>query len=307
MHFSEQTILETQRGDWSCRGLTLFAVLVAAMLAGCGHAKANTEGAKSCIRIQQSVPEFLSVDDAGNSTEPVRITIEARGESGDLKRGEIIYTEDGVVISTTPIGDLHPGVQTVTVAAGLHTTSSSALFEMALPEPDGSEGPALSLALNSPDSVPPVAAPRPAPSASETDEETDQPIATIAPGVDRQEAESIRQFRVDEVGETYADGFIKLTSGDDANSAQTITLHGVNFKDGMLVRFRTTKGGKRVEATSPLMHTTTIATLEKPDYPPSNPSSLMSATVVVPVKITHDAKGQFSVRTVRAESSDSCK
>jgi hypothetical protein len=303
-HFSGQTILENQR---PCRELTLFAVLLAVMLAGCGHTKAKAEGAKSCIRIQQSIPEFLSVDDAGNSTEPVLITIDARGETEDLKRGDVIYAEDGVQIKAIPIGDLHPGVQTVTIGPGLHTTSSSALFDMTLPQPDGTEGSALSITLNSLYSVPPVAPPSQASIASGNGENTDQPIVTIAPGVDRQEAESIRQFRVDEVGTTYFDGFIKLTTGDDANSMQTITLHGVNFKDGMPVRFRTTKGGQRVEATSPLMNSTTIATLEKPDYPPSNPSSLMSATVVVPVKITHDAKGQFSVRTVHAESSDSCK
>lgn len=306
-HSSEWMILENQRRDRSFWRVTLFAALLGAMLSGCGHTKANTESAKPCIRIQQSIPEFLSVDDGGNSTEPVRITIVARGESDDLKRGEVIYTEDGVQINSISVGDLHPGVQTVTIGRGLHTTSSSALFEMALPQPDGTEGPAVSMALNSLYSVPPVASPSPASTASASGEDTDQPIATIAPGVDRQEAESIRQFRVDEVGLTYSDGFIKLTNGNDANSTQTIALRGVNFRDGMLVRFRTTKGGQSVEATSPLMHTTTIATLEKPDYPASNPSSLMSATVVVPVKITHDAKGQFSVRTVRAESSDSCK
>jgi hypothetical protein len=110
--------------------------------------------------------------------------------------------------------------------------------------------------------------------------------------LDRQEAESIRQFGAQEVGITSWDGFIKQTSDEDANSPpQTLTLRGVNFKDGMLVRFRTT-----------------VATLVKPsDYTPNNPSALMSAVVVVPVRITHRAKSQYSVRTAHAESSDSCK
>jgi len=76
----------------------------------------------------------------------------------------------------------------------------------------------------------------------------------------------------------------------------------------MLVRFWTMKGGQRVEATSTLAHTTTVATLVKPsDYIPNNPSALMSAVVVVPVRITHKTKSQYSVRTAHAESSDSCK
>ena len=99
-----------------------------------------------------------------------------------------------------------------------------------------------------------------------------------------------------------------MTSGDESKlPPQVFTLHGTNFKDGMLVKFSTTKGGQSVEATSPLMHTKVIGTLSKPSwYKPSNPSELMSATVAVPPAITHDAQGQFSVRAAHAVSTDSC-
>jgi hypothetical protein len=33
----------------------------------------------------------------------------------------------------------------------------------------------------------------------------------------------------------------------------------------------------------------------------------MSAVVVIPVKITHEAQSQFSIRAAHAESSDACK
>ena len=292
---------------WGC--IVFIAVGLVQALAGCGHPQAKTESMKPCIAIQQTSPEIVSVDDSGNTTEPIRITVAARGESEDLKGGRVIYTEDDLQIKAIPVGDLHTGVQNVTIAPGLHVTSSSELFEMVLRQPDGKEGPSLNFPLNSRYSAPPVEARPPAPSVSDSSGDSDQPIATIAPGVDRQEAESIRQFGASEVGITSWDGFIKKTSDEDANSPpQTLTLRGVNFKDGMLVRFRTLKGGQRVEATSPLAHTATVATLVKPsDYIPNNPSALMSAVVVVPVRITHAAKSQYSVLTAHAESSDSCK
>jgi len=285
------------------------AVALGQALAGCSHPQAKTESVKPCIAIQQTSAGIVSVDDSGNTTEPIPITVAARGELEDLKRGRVIYTEDGLQINAISVGDLHAGVQIVTIAPGLHVTSSSELFEMALPQPDGTAGHSLTLPLNSRNSVPPVEARPPAPSVSTSSGDSDQPIATIAPGVDHQEAESVRQFGASEVGITSWDGFIKETSDEDANSPpQTLTLRGVNFKAGMLVRFRTMKGGQRVEATSPLAHTTTVATLVKPsDYIPNNPSALMSAVVVVPVRITHKTKSQYSVRTAHAESSDSCK
>jgi hypothetical protein len=278
-------------------------------VAGSGRPQAKAESPKSCIVIQKTVPQIVQADDSGNTTEPIRMTIEAQGPAEDLKGGAIIYSEDDVQKSAIPIGDLHAGVQTVTIPSGLHMTSSSELFSMSLVRPDGSETPDDNWLLNGEDSVPPPKPKRAAKPARNNREESDQPIATIQPGVDPEEAESIRQFNAGETGITSEDGFIKHTSGDDSKqSAQTMTLQGTNFKDGMLVKFTTTKGGQTVEVTSPLTHTRTIATLAKPSgYAPTNPSELMRAVVVVPVKITHDVQSAFSVRTVRAESSDTCK
>jgi len=290
-------------------GLALLTIGIVQALAGCGRSQAKPEMPKSCISIQQIIPEIVQVDDSGSATEPIHITIEAQGQPEDLRGGQVIYMEDGVQRTAISVGDLHVGIQVVTVPPGLHTTSSLELFEMSLIGPDGSETPGLSLPLNSSNSVPPAGASRPFPSASDTREDSDQPIATIEPDVDRQEAESIKQFGANDVGITSADGFARKTSGDDANlPPQIFTLRGVNFKDGMLVQFSTVKGGQRVEATSPLMHTRTLATLVKPSsYAPNNPSALMSAIVVVPVKITHDAQGQFLVRAAHAETSPACK
>lgn len=256
------------------------------------------------------VPSVVKEDDSGTTTEPIRMTIEAQGEAEDLKGGKIIYIEDDEQKSAIPIGDLHPGVQTVTIPSGLHMNSSSEIFSLSLIRPDGSETPDDNWVLNGENAAPPPE-PKPAakPAGDDREEESDQPIATIQPGVDRDEAYSIKQFNAGETGITSEDGFIKHTRGDDAKEpVQTITLQGTNFKDGMLVKFTTTKGGETVVVTSPLTHTQTIATLAKPSwYVPNNPSELMRAVVVVPVKITHDVESGFSVKTARAESSDTCK
>ncbi|MGC2418617.1 MAG: hypothetical protein WA434_12790 [Candidatus Acidiferrales bacterium] len=259
--------------------------------------------------IQKMVPQSVQVDDSGITTEPVRITLDVQGQPGDLKNGQVIYSEDGVEKKAVPVGDLHAGVQTVTIPPGFHTTSSSEMFSFTVIRPDGSETPDISLFLNSPNSVPPPEPPHPAPAPATDEPDSDQPIATIAPGVDRDELESIQGFdSAAAVDIVSFDGFARETSGDESKlPPQVFTLHGTNFKDGMLVEFSTIKGGQPVKATSPLMHTKVIGTLSKPSsYKPSNPSELMSATVVVPAAITHDAQGQFSVRAADAFSTDSC-
>lgn len=257
-------------------------------------------------------PVGVKVDDSGNTTEPIRMTLVAQGPLADLKGAQAIYMEDGALKSATSVGDLHTGSQTVTIPAGLHMNTSSETFDVTLIGPDGSETPDMTEYLWSPNYVPSPKAPK-TPTAP-TDQEqlaeavSDQPIATIEPGVDREEAESIKGFNAKQVGITSSDGFIEMTNGDETNRPpQTITLQGVNFKDGMLVRFSTLKGGQRVEVTSPLTHTRTIATLVKPSsYVPDNPSALMRAVVVVPVQITHAIGSEFSVRAAHAQSSDSC-
>jgi hypothetical protein len=293
----------------SSLAVALLATAPALVLAGCGHSQAKAQDAEACITIQQLIPETVQVDDSGITTEPIRMTINAQGRPEDLKGAQVIYIEDGVEKSAIPVGDLHPGAQTVTIPTGLRMASSSELFNISVVGPDGSETPDITMPLNGPNSVAPPAPPFPAPAATAHDEESDQPIATIAPGVDRAEVESIRQFNVTQVGITSMDAFARQTRGDDAKlPAQTFVPRGVNFKDGMLVKFSTAKDGQPVEVTSPLTQTKILATLAKPaSYVPNNPSALMSAVVVIPVKITHEAESLFLVRAAHAESSDVCK
>ncbi len=302
------TLPKASRRAKGC-AVALLTMGLAPGVAGCGRPQAKAESPKACIVIRKMVPSVVQTDDSGTTTEPIRMTIEAQGQADGLKGGEIIYIEDDEQKSAIPIGDLHAGVQTVTIPSGLHMNSSSEIFSLSMIRPDGSEIPDDNWVLNSENAVPPPK-PRPAAKPAGDDrEESDQPIATIQPGVDRDEAESIRQFNAGEVGITSEDGFIKHTRGDDSKEpVQTIMLQGTNFKDGMLVKFTTTKGGQTVVVTSPLTHTQTIATLAKPSwYVPNNPSELMRAVVVVPVKITHDVELGFSVKTARAESSDTCE
>jgi hypothetical protein len=109
--------------------------------AGCGHPRAQTNAAapQSCIVIQKMVPWSVQVDDSGITTQPIRITIDAQGLPGDLANGQVIYSEDGVEKKAISVGNLHAGVQTVTIAPGLHTASSSQTFSFTMTRPDGSE------------------------------------------------------------------------------------------------------------------------------------------------------------------------
>lgn len=269
---------------------------------------------KACILIQQTKPAVVQSDDSGNTTEPLLITIKAVGRPEDLRSGQIIYREDGIQKSSIAVGNLHAGVQTLTIPAGLHMTSSSELFDL---EITGSKGTAAYLGgmvLNSANYVPPpktspALAPSSADRASEEMEESDQPIETMAPGVDRQEVYSIRQFGPDDIGITSTEGSVKETSGEETkNPPQTLTLQGVNFKDGMLVSFRTKKGGQALVATSALTHTKILATLGKPSgYTPNNPSALLSSTVIVPPAITHSVESAFSIHAANAQSADDCR
>ncbi|MGB8523398.1 MAG: hypothetical protein WCD43_10560 [Candidatus Acidiferrales bacterium] len=295
--------------------LRVILALYAFVLVPIDYAKAQSHAgnSKRCILIQQTTPSVVQSDDSGNTTEPFVLTINAVGGPEDLRDGQIIYMEDGIQKRSIPVGKLHAGVQILTIPPGLHMTSSSELFDL---EINGSKGTAYigGMSLNSANYVPPsktspTAANSSADAASNEMEESDQPIETIEPGVDRQEVYSIRQFRPDDIGITSTDGSVKETSGDETkNSPQTLTLQGVNFKDGMLVSFSTKKGGKPVEDTSPLTHTRILATLQKPSsYTPNNPSALMRSVVTVPPTITHRVESEFSIRAANAESADDCK
>ncbi len=444
------------------------------------------------IVLQQVVPAIINVDDSGNTTEPIQLTLSAQGQPGDLANASVTYSEDGTAKATIPIGNLQPGMQTVTIPAGLHTTSSFELVSLSLTAPDGTQTPSVVLSLNGPTFVPPTAssstppptvypvypalptpfdsvspssiqlgsgdtqvtafgvatvgltqvfirdldlnwnpiaasttgptsvqfvvpasllaqagflevapteddsasipllvynpslpalgslagveldyvtaddldtvtadtvtvngldfpagaavvlgrgsqpgyvlatsqvgpgtlqaqipvpfaiqandlfvavlsadgselsAPLPLPAASLCtpaspgyEGDPDQPIATINPGVDPNEAMSTAQFGSADVGITSVSGNLIATLGDNIpHPPQTLTINGVNLADGLLVTFTTTKGGQLVQATAPLSGTQTLATLPTPDgSAPSNPTALMSSTVVVPPQI----------------------
>jgi hypothetical protein len=274
--------------------------------------RARPAGGAACIQIREVVPEIAQVDDSGNSIEAVRLGIEAYGGAEDLRRGEAIYTEDDREMKVIPVGDLHPGSQTIAIPPGLHIASSSEQLEVTLLAPDGRETLSLMLPLNSVGYVPP---PKPRDSGqrtrkpSESSGDAEQEIATILPDVDPDEVMSIRQFGPADVGVTSFDGDVDLTEGDDAHQPpQTLTLRGVNFKDGLVVRFRTNKGGQRVTAEARLMQTKTLGTLTVPSgSAPTNPSALFASVVVVPTKVTHTVRSGFAVRSLHGETRSECK
>jgi hypothetical protein len=280
----------------------------------CARAQSHASAPKPCIRIQQTKPSIVKSDDSGITTEPILITIKAVGRSEDLRGGQIIYLEDLVEKRSIAVGDLHAGVQTLTVPSGFRMNSSSELFDLEIIGSKLTNAYVGGMTLNSPNYVPPLKA-SPAVANSSTDtasdemDELDQPIETIEPGVDRAEAYSIRQFGAFDIAITSGDGIIRETRGDETqNPPQTLTLQGVNFKDGVLVKFSTKKGGQPVEATSPLTQTKVLATLKNPSgYTRDNPSALMSSIVIVPAAITHSVESAFAIRAANAESADDCK
>lgn len=103
----------------------------------------------SYIIIRKVVPSLAMVDDEGKTIEPLQVEIEANGQPEDFVNAQLTYSEDGVQKATLPLGNLRPGMQTVTVPAGLRVTSSSELVEMSLVGPDGKETQAVVLQLNS--------------------------------------------------------------------------------------------------------------------------------------------------------------
>jgi len=296
---------------------TRFAIaLLLTVTAGCSRSvsrQPKPAGNAAFIQIQQVIPEIFQVDDSGNSTEPIRLVIDAHGSADDLKAANAIYSEDDREIKNIPVGDLHAGVQTITIPPGLHSTSSSEQFEVAVVGSNGKESISLAVPLNSVGYVAP-----PGPNSRDTKakssegegrEESEQQIATLLPGVDPDELTSIRGFGRDDVGITSFDGTVDSTVGDETHqSPQSLTIHGTNLKDGLAVHFSTIKGGQGVDATSSLAKTKTLGTLTIPEgYSPNNPSILFGSTVTVPTQITHSVQSNFSVRSVHGETRPECK
>src|SRR5271156_3274165 len=132
--------------------LTLCAFVLGPM--ECVQAQSHASIPKPCILIQQTKPSVVQSDDSGNTTEPLVLTIKAVGGPEDLRDGQIIYMEDGIQKRSIPVGDLHAGVQILTIPPGLHMTPSSELFDL---EINGSKGTAYigGMSLNSANYVPP--------------------------------------------------------------------------------------------------------------------------------------------------------
>src|ERR1700722_1948405 len=116
------------------KATSLRAVLVLCVfglgLVGSANAQTHTNNSKPCILIQQTKPSIVQSDDSGITTEPILITIKAVGQSEDLRGGQIIYLEDLIDKKSIPVGDLHAGIQTLTVPSGFQMNSSSELFDL---------------------------------------------------------------------------------------------------------------------------------------------------------------------------------
>jgi hypothetical protein len=106
----------------------------------------------SFIQIREATAQ-IKVDDNGNSVDPTQVTVNALGQADDLKNAQLIYSEDGVQKTVIPLGDLHPGIQTVTIPRGLHMTSSSQLISLSLTKSDGTQTPPVQMPLNAPNSA----------------------------------------------------------------------------------------------------------------------------------------------------------
>jgi hypothetical protein len=281
---------------------------VAASTAGVA---ATPSGGSACIQIKQLVPSSPQADDSGNTTEPMRVDLVASGADENLRSVELVYAEDDQEIRAFPIGDMHAGERSFTLPPGLHMNSPSQIVAVSLIAADGSETPANNLLLNAPDYVPP---PRPVSVNRGKTARTEIPgsdvtIAKILPGVDREEAFSILQFGASDVNFVSLDGNMDETKGPAGqNPPQTLTFHGVNFTDKVLVHFATTKGGQSVEAKVALANIRAIATLATLEGGERNyPLTLYSADVAVPESITHSVASDFYVTWNLPASQVSCK
>ena len=108
----------------------------------------------SYIVIQSMTPAAPQVDDSGKTTQAVQLTLNAQGQVADFQNAQILYSEDGVQTTAIPVGNLQPGLQTVTVPAGLQMTTSSPIISVTLTKPDGTQTPDVNLLLSSPGYVP---------------------------------------------------------------------------------------------------------------------------------------------------------
>jgi hypothetical protein len=111
----------------------------------------HTANLGSFIQIREATAQ-IKVDDKGNSVDPTQVTVNALGQADDLKNAQLIYSEDGVQKTAIPLGDLHPGVQTVTIPRGLHITSSSQLVTLSLTKSDGTQTAPVQIPLIAPNS-----------------------------------------------------------------------------------------------------------------------------------------------------------
>jgi hypothetical protein len=112
----------------------------------------HTANLGSFIQIREATAQ-IKVDDNGNSVDSTQVTVNALGQADDLKNAQLIYSEDGVQKTAIPLGNLHPGVQTVTIPRGLHMTSSSQLVTLSLTKSDGTQTAPVQMPIVAPNST----------------------------------------------------------------------------------------------------------------------------------------------------------
>lgn len=131
-----------------------------------------------------------------------------------------------------------------------------------------------------------------------------QPVATIQPGVDPQEAASTGQYQPTDVAITSVHGYIDATVGDSVSEPiQTLSVCGVNLTDGMTMNFRTYKGGSLLALTAPLNNVQTVATMPPldPNATPLSPTALVCGNVAVPQQIPDTPIKKFQVSSPHAQ------
>ena len=137
-------------GNWI--GTSSGGIIVGSSNAG-SNSGIQTTTLGSYIVIQNMSPAEPQVDDSGNTLQPIQLTLNAQGQTADFQNAQVLYTEDGVLSATIPVGNLQPGLQTVTIPTGLHMTTSSPIVSVSITGADGSVTPTENLLLSNPGAV----------------------------------------------------------------------------------------------------------------------------------------------------------
>ncbi len=142
------------------------------------------------------------------------------------------------------------------------------------------------------------------PAATGTGADREQAPSSIASGVDPDEVLATAQFGPDEVGVTSIQGGLFGTIGAPANQPQqSLLIQGANLIDGLIVKFRTFKGGQLLEKAASLLGIQTVATMPAPvGTTPTAPTALLRGTVAVPKEITDTPQMTLKINSAQAKS-----